>query len=173
MTLKYRLVQRRNLGKDQIEVPKKMYAQMIDSELVKFEDLVEEIGDSTVAGSAGVKAVLDRLNVTLVRHLRNGRRVSVGELGIFRLCFGSSGVVHEKDFKVSLLHEPHVRFMPGKALRTMKGLVNFERILKDPSVRVDPDDKDAEIPEGGEVLDGGENPGGGEKSGGGDDSGSI
>ena len=51
---------------------------MVSGDLVTFEELIEEVGDSTVAGSAGVKAVLDRLNVVLARHLRNGRRVNVG-----------------------------------------------------------------------------------------------
>ncbi|MBP3517701.1 MAG: DNA-binding protein [Parabacteroides sp.] len=129
MALKYKLVQRKNLGKDQVENPEKVYVQMISGDYVTFEELMEEVGDSTVAGSAGVKAVLDRLNVVLARHLRNGRRVSVGELGTFRLNFGSQGVVTVEEFNTGLIREPRVRFLPGKALRTMKGRTSFERIL--------------------------------------------
>ena len=129
MALKYKLIQRRNLGKDQAEIPEKVYAQMVSGDLVTFEELIEEVGDSTVAGSAGVKAVLDRLNVVLARHLRNGRRVNVGEFGTFRLNFGSDGVVTNDDFKTGLIREPRVRFLPGRALRTMKSLTNFERIM--------------------------------------------
>ena len=99
MALKYRLIQKRNLGEDQASVPQKTYAQMVCGDYVPFEELVEEIQDSTVAGSAGVKAVVDRLVVTLVRHLRNGRRVCVGELGTFRLNFGSGGVENAADEK--------------------------------------------------------------------------
>ena len=121
MALKYKLVQKRNLGKDQDENPEKVYAQMVSGDLVTFEELIEEVGDSTVAGSAGVKAVL-------ARHLRNGRRVNVGELGTFRLNFGSQGVVGSDDFNTGLIREPRVRFLPGKALRTMKSLTSFERI---------------------------------------------
>ena len=114
MALKYKLVQKRNLGKDQDENPEKVYAQMVSGDLVTFEELIEEVGDSTVAGSAGVKAVLDRLNV--------------GELGTFRLNFGSQGVIGSDDFNTGLIREPRVRFLPGKALRTMKSLTSFERI---------------------------------------------
>lgn len=71
---------------------------------------------------------MDRLNVVLARHLRNGRRVNVGELGTFRLNFGSQGVVGSDDFNTGLIREPRVRFLPGKALRTMKSLTSFERI---------------------------------------------
>lgn len=128
MALKYRLIQKRNLGEDQASVPQKTYAQMVCGDYVPFEELVEEIQDSTVAGSAGVKAVVDRLVVTLVRHLRNGRRVCVGELGTFRLNFGSGGVENAADFKAGLIREPRVRFYPGKALRNMKSQANFERV---------------------------------------------
>ena len=55
MALKYRLIQKRNLGEDQESVPQKTYAQMVCGDYVPFEELVEEIQDSTVAGSAGVK----------------------------------------------------------------------------------------------------------------------
>ena len=129
MALKYKLVQRRNLGSDQEENPEKLYAQMVSGDLVTFEELTEEVGDSTVAGSAGVKAVLDRLNVVLARHLRNGRRVWVGELGTFRLNFGSQGVIGVDDFSTGLIREPRVRFLPGRALRTMKSRTSFERIV--------------------------------------------
>ncbi|MDO4755399.1 MAG: DNA-binding protein [Parabacteroides sp.] len=128
MAIKYKLVQRRNLGSDQEANPKKVYAQMVCGDLVTFEEFVEEVSDSTGVGSAGVKAVLDRFNVVLVRHLRNGRRVNVGELGNFRLNFGSSGVLEEGDFSTDLIREPRVRFLPGKALRTMKERTGFERI---------------------------------------------
>lgn len=37
MSVKYRLVKKKNLGKDQAEVPEKMYAQPVYMELVSFE----------------------------------------------------------------------------------------------------------------------------------------
>ena len=59
----------------------KVYAQMVYGDLVTFDEFAEEVADSSGVGSASVKAVLDRMNVVLVRHLQHGRRVSVGELG--------------------------------------------------------------------------------------------
>ena len=38
MSLKYRLVERNNLGKDKDETPKKLYAQPLYSDLVEFEE---------------------------------------------------------------------------------------------------------------------------------------
>ena len=102
MALKFKLVMRKNLGEDHESIPEKVYAQMVYGDLVTFDEFAEEVADSSGVGSASVKAVLDRMNVVLVRHLQHGRRVSVGELGLFRFCFGSSGVPDEKT--LSLIH---------------------------------------------------------------------
>ena len=93
MALKFKLVMRKNLGEDHESIPEKVYAQMVYGDLVTFDEFAEEVADSSGVGSASVKAVLDRMNVVLVRHLQHGRRVSVGELGLFRFCFGSSGAM--------------------------------------------------------------------------------
>ena len=145
MSIKYKLVQKRNLGSDQEQIPTKIYAQMVSGDLVTFDEFVEEVADSTVAGSAGVKAILDRFNVVLVRHLRNGRRVQVGELGNFRLNMGSTGVATVEDFSTDVIREPRVRFHPGKALRAMKGNTNFERFtVNNSSTDVDSSDENEE-----------------------------
>ena len=119
MALKFKLVMRKNLGEDHESIPEKVYAQMVYGDLVTFDEFAEEVADSSGVGSASVKAVLDRMNVVLVRHLQHGRRVSVGELGLFRFCFGSSGVPDEKTFSTN--------FYPGKALRVAKSRTSFEK----------------------------------------------
>ena len=43
MSVKYRLVERNNMGKDKEETPKKLYAQPVYSDLVGFEELLGEI----------------------------------------------------------------------------------------------------------------------------------
>ena len=43
MSVKYRLVKKKNLGKDQEAVPEKVYAQPVYMELVSFESLLDEI----------------------------------------------------------------------------------------------------------------------------------
>lgn len=128
MGMKYKLISMRNLGEDKQEVPKKIYAQTVVGDYITFEEFVEEVSDSSGVGSAGVKAVLDRVNVVLARHLPHGRRVSVGELGTFRFTLGSPGVTDVDQFDTTLIREPRVRFFPGKALRTTKSLTSFERL---------------------------------------------
>ena len=130
MAIKYKLVSRKNLGKDQEVNPEKMYAHMPPSDLVLFEDVIEEVSDSSGVGSASVKAVVDRMNVVLIRHLKNGRRVCMGDLGIFRFTFGSEGVADMKSFDTGMIREPRVCFFPGKALRIAKSRVSFERLVQ-------------------------------------------
>lgn len=128
MPLKFKLVSRPNLGEDKESIPQKVYTQIVCGDLVPFDEFVEEITDSSGVGSAGVKATFDRMNVVLARHLRHGRGVCAGELGIFRYYFGSTGVKEEKDFATNLIREPKVRFLPGKALRVAKVQSIFERV---------------------------------------------
>lgn len=129
MAVKYKLVSKKNLGKDQAENPEKMYAQMVCGDLVTFENFIEEVSDSSGVGSAGVKAVLDRVNVVLQRHLQQGRRVNVGELGNFRYTFGSAGVTEDEKFETKMIREPKVRFFPGRALRITKSRASFEKVV--------------------------------------------
>ena len=129
MAMKFKLVTRKNMGPDQESVPEKIYAQMVCGDLVPFDEFVEEVADSSGVGSAGVKAVIDRTVVILVRHMQHGRRVHVGDLGYFRYNFGSEGVLDEKKFATTMIREPKVRFFPGKALRVAKSRTNFEKIV--------------------------------------------
>ena len=127
MAVKYRLIERKNLGNDKTETPKKQYAQVIYGDLVEFETFLEEVADGSGVGSAQVKAVLDRINIVLKRNLAQGRRVNVGELGNFRFGVGSTGTPTTEEFTTSLIKEPKVVFSPGKALRIAKKLTNFEK----------------------------------------------
>lgn len=125
MSVKYRLVERKNLGKDSEAVPTKLYAQVMYSDLVEFETFLLEVADGSGVGSAQVKAVLDRINIVLQRNLAQGRRVNVGELGNFRYGVGSSGVEGKEEFSSSMIREPRVIFFPGKGLRISKSRTSY------------------------------------------------
>ena len=127
MAVKYRLIERKNLGNDKTETPKKQYAQVVYGDLVEFETFLEEVADGSGVGSAQVKAVLDRINIVLKRNLSQGRRVNVGELGNFRFGVGSTGAATTEEFSNNLIKEPKVVFSPGKPLRVSKNLAVFEK----------------------------------------------
>lgn len=127
MAQKFRLIERRNLGKDNEAAPKKYYAQAVNNGYVSFDELCQDIAENCTLTSADVKAVMDRMNYALDKNLRAGRIVQFGEIGSFRLALGSSGTVNEEDFKTSQIRNPKIIFSPGGKLRTTRQLTTFEK----------------------------------------------
>jgi predicted histone-like DNA-binding protein len=127
MAVKYRLIDRRNLGKDAKEAPRKLYAQAVNNGYVTFDELCSEISEYCTLTSADVKAVLDRMNYELDKNMRAGRIVQFGEIGNFRMAIGSSGAETEEDFSASMIRTPKIVFSPGKRLRTARGNTGFEK----------------------------------------------
>ena len=127
MAQKFKLIERRNLGKDNKDNPKKFYAQAINNGYVPFAELCSDIAETCTLTSADVKAVLDRMNYMLDKHLKAGRIVQFGEIGNFRLAVGSTGSLTEKDFSTSLIKPPKIVFSPGSTLRETRQLTAFEK----------------------------------------------
>jgi predicted histone-like DNA-binding protein len=120
MAVAYKLVQRKNPQNQ--EAPMKYYASAVTSR-VSFDTLCKEIADGCTLTSADVKAVLDRANSVLDRHLSNGNIVQFGELGNFRISLSSSGSTTAEGYKSSLIRKGRIIFTPGTSLRsTVEGL---------------------------------------------------
>lgn len=127
MAQKFKLIERKNLGKDKVENPKKFYAQAVNNGYVPFDELCNDIAETCTLTSADVKAVLDRMNFMLDKHLKAGRIVQFGEIGNFRFALGSSGAVTAKDFSTMQIRQPKIVFSPGSKLRETRQLTAFER----------------------------------------------
>lgn len=128
MAQKYKLIERKNLGKDNTEQPKKFYAQAVNNGYVSFDELCVEIGEGCTLTSADVKAVMDRMNYTLDKHLKAGRIVQFGEIGSFRLAVGSTGSKDAESFSASQIKKPKIVFTPGGKLQTTRKVTTFERV---------------------------------------------
>jgi len=129
MAQKFRLIERRNLGKDAITTPKKVYAQAVNNGYVSFDELCTEISELCSLTSADVKAVLDRMNYSLDKNLKAGRIVQFGEIGNFRLGVGSTGAVSESEFLNGQIRTPKIIFSPGSKLRATRANTTFERVI--------------------------------------------
>ena len=146
MAIKYKLVLKKDMSKDAAEDSKLWYAQGINAGEMSLEELCEDIAESSTLTSADVKAALDRLTWALNKNLRAGRIVKVGELGNFRMTFGSKGSENAEDFDISLIKKPKVTFYPGKKLQQARTEISFERIGASP---LDETENDEEQPEQG------------------------
>lgn len=128
MSIKYKLVQRKDFSEGASEDAKLWYAQGESSGTMTLDELCEDIAESSTLTSADVKAALDRLTWVLNKNLRAGRIVQLGELGNFRMTIGSSGTVNKEDFDSSLIKKPKVTFYPGKKIQEARTETSFERI---------------------------------------------
>jgi predicted histone-like DNA-binding protein len=127
MAVKFRLIDRKNLGKDAGDAPRKLYAQAVNNGYVTFSELCEDISENCTLTSADVKAVMDRMNFTLDKHLRAGRIVQFGEIGNFRMSVGSSGSTEAKEFHTAQIRKPKIVFTPGGRLQVARRLTTFEK----------------------------------------------
>lgn len=128
MAQKFKLVERRNMGKDAGTTPRKMYAQAVNNGYVSFDELCKEISETCTLTSADVKAVMDRMNFTLNKNLKAGRIVQFGEIGNFRIAVGSTGSKTADDFNSSQIKKPKIVFYPGSYLQSTRRAVTFEKV---------------------------------------------
>ena len=139
MSVKYKLIQRKDMSTDAGPGSKLYYAQAVSAGEMTLDELCEDIAESSTVTSADVKAVLDRLGWILSKNLKAGRIVQVGELGNFRMTLGSSGAPTIEEFNSSLIRKPKVSF----------SLATFERIGGEDSTSPTSPDSEGEEEDGG------------------------
>lgn len=134
MPIKYKLIQRKNFAKDAQPDDKLYYASILSNGTVPFDEICESISEETAMTSAEVKGCFDRMVRLLVRHLREGRNVQMGELGSFRMTLGSLGVETESEFNAAtMMKRPSIVFTAGKALQEMRDRVTYIRVKENDS----------------------------------------
>lgn len=117
MAQNYKLVEKKNLGKDAAETPRKTYAIPKYNGYTSMNQLCRLIAARSTASSGDVKAVLDSLNYVLDLELQAGRIVQLGELGNFRISLSSDGSKTRDGFTKSMLRKARIIFTPGESLR--------------------------------------------------------
>lgn len=147
MAQKYKLIERRNLGKDNETNPRKFYAQAVNNGYIPFDELCNDIAEQCTLTSADVKAVMDRMNYILDKHLKAGRIVQFGEIGNFRLALGSTGSIDTDSFSNSQIKKPKIVFTPGNKLQETRKLTTFERVAQETSTSSGEDDRPGVINE--------------------------
>ena len=129
MSMKYKLVQRKDFSKDASPDSKLYYAQIVNNGTVDLKELCENIAEESALSSADVRGVFDRLTRQLHTHLQNGRTVVIDGFGSFRPTVGSKGVANEEDFDAAtMMRTPKIVFTPHADLRETYNKVVYERI---------------------------------------------
>jgi predicted histone-like DNA-binding protein len=126
MAVKFKLVKRNNLGKDNAAIPQKVYARSVYTDKINFNYLLSEIAEAGIPSSQ-VKAVIDRMNFLISKHLTAGHIVQFGEFGNFRYSLGSTGSETEEEFNSSQIKTPKIIFTPGATLRNAKSQASYQK----------------------------------------------
>ena len=106
----YKLVEKKNLGKDSAEQSTKVYAIPKYNGYTDMDSLCKMIGARSTVSSADVKAVLDSLNFVLDMELQAGRIVRLGKFGNFRLSLLIEGANDKEGFDRSMIVGARVIF---------------------------------------------------------------
>lgn len=138
MSVKYKLILKKDLTKGAAVDAKRYYASAPVSGMMDFDSICELIADRSTASDGDVALVVLGLIRAMEEALLRNEVVQLGRLGNFRLSIGSSGTVEEKDFQANMIRKPKIIFTPGDKLRAMIEKVSLERI-----------GKEQETPEGG------------------------
>lgn len=132
MSVKYKLVKKKDLTQGAAQDAKRYYASANVTGVMDFESICEMVADRSTASDGDVALVLRGLIRCMQESLLRGEVVQLGTLGNFRLSIGSSGVTDEKDFQTAMIRKPRIIFTPGAKLRAMISQVSVERIGKEP-----------------------------------------
>ena len=119
MSMKYKLVQRKDFSKDASPDSKLYYAQIVNNGTVDLKELCENIAEESALSSADVRGVFDRLT----------RQLRTDGFGSFRPTVGSKGVANEEVFDAAtMMRTPKIVFTPHADLRETYNKVVYERI---------------------------------------------
>jgi len=122
MAVKIKTVQKRN-PRDLV-APAKFYAQAIADGSVDLNDLAEIIATQCTVSKADCYAVLIALESNIIRELKKGRIIRLGELGSFQVGVSSEGSDLSEDVSAASVKKSKINFRPGFSLRGMlKALV--------------------------------------------------
>ena len=124
--IKYFLISRKN----PITKEYAYHANAIGVTPIKLDELAEDISGSCTVTKHDVKAVISVLEEKIIKALRNGQSVRLGDLGSFHARISSKAAATTDDFEQSEhIRGLLVRFTPSSKMR-------HELSLKNPAVQL-------------------------------------
>ena len=111
---------------------KKAYAYAIVDTKPTSRDVIKSLVASTTITGADASAVVEGYLDEVVRRLKNGEAVHLGELGTLYPTLQSEGALKAENFNAAMIRGAKVRFRPGKTLKEefSKGLSFTQTVSK-------------------------------------------
>lgn len=126
MAIQYSVI--RKINPQDLDAPKKYYANVVKRGFMGIEGLCERIAGSTSASKADVFLVLYALSMQLHQLLSEGYSVKLNGLGIFRVTLSGEGAKSSKEFNSHLIQRLYVRFLPDMALKKYISRTALEKV---------------------------------------------
>ena len=127
MSVRYKLVKRKDLSKDAPEGAQKIYASVNNNGTLAYKQMCQAIAAYSTASPGDVHLVIDGLLFVLKDSLLRGEIVQMGDFGRFQVNVGSSGAATAEEFKASMIRKPRIVFRPSVELKDILDKVSFER----------------------------------------------
>lgn len=110
--------------------PHKYYASPQVSDNVSMDEFCKHIAShGSVYSRADVQSVLSQAVDCLREMLLDGKQISLGDLGSFRIGLRSTGAITAEDFNPSThIKSVHVNWTPGAQFRNLKGDVTWNLV---------------------------------------------
>lgn len=128
MSLKYRVVLKKDMSKGAAKGAQLYYGQIRSIEKITFKQLCELVSGYCTAKRGEVELVIDGLLYVLKFLLSNGNVIQMGAFGNFRMVAGSKGSATLKSFDPMLFKKPHIVFSPGEMLRNLIENPYYDRL---------------------------------------------
>lgn len=128
MSVRYKLVLRKDMSKDAAAGAQKYYASVNSNGTLVYKQMCESIAAYSTASPGDVHLVLDGLLFVMKDSLLRGEIVQMGDFGNFQINVGSSGTSTTEEFKANLIRKPRIVFRPSVTLKDILNKVSFERI---------------------------------------------
>lgn len=107
---------------------KRYYAVPHYRGIISLTELAQEISRMSSLSRPDVAAVLQALLVILPGHLSQGRVISLGDFGTFRVTLRSGAGDTAREVDGNNVRLARLRFMPGKELRDLLGSLSVEKV---------------------------------------------
>lgn len=123
--LKFKTVERVN-PRD-ITAVKKHYALVVSEGSTNLKELSEIVATQCTVSPADCYAVLIALEGNIIRELKNGRIVHLGNLGSYRISVSSEGKDTADEVVQTSIKKAKVLFRPGLDLRNMLKTLTYKK----------------------------------------------
>lgn len=102
-----------------LEAPEKFYPQAVGNGSTDLKELAELVASQCTVNRADCAAVLLALEDNIIRALRQGRIVRLGELGTFQVGLSGKGSEKQEEVGAQNIIGAHINFRPGLELAKM------------------------------------------------------